>query len=118
MISLSCPNTEAPDQPTVTPSTTPPIVLTRAEFNRYGAEVFVKCEFTDYEGTCVVVFQHDGEELTVIEYDSNTMFPVSIIVDEDTTVFLFGKNGALESDPILTLEAYETHNEYDGETNG
>ena len=120
MISFSCANTEPSDQPAVTPLPIPLTVLTRAEFNRSGSEVFVKCEFTDYEeATCVVVFQHENDEiLTVIEYDSNTIFPMSITVNENTTVFLFGKNGALESDPILTLRAYETHSEYDTGTNG
>ena len=114
---MSCANVEPPDQHTVIATPTPVIVLTRAELNRSGSEVFVKCEFTDYEeATCVLVFQHDEEYLTVIEYTNTTTFPMNITV---STVFLFGKNGSLESDPILTLRAYEKYSMYDtGTTDG
>ena len=117
---MSCANAEFPDQSTVTVTqlSTNETVLIRAEFNRSGSNVFVKREFTE-EATCVLVFQHDDKNLTVIEYTNTTTFPMRITVNEETTVFLFGKNGALESDPILTLRAYETHSVYDtGTTDG
>ena len=120
MTSMSCANVEPPDRPTVIATPTPVIVLTRAELNRSGSEVFVKCEFTDYEeATCVLVHQHDDNNLTVREYTNTMTFPMNITVNEETTVFLFGKNGALESDPILTLRAYEKYSMYDtGTTDG
>ena len=44
---------------------------------------------------------------------------MNITVNEETTVFLFGKNSALESEPILTLRAYEKYSVYDtGTTDG
>ena len=117
MTSMSCANVEPPNQRTVIATPTPVIVLIRAEFNRSGSEVFVKCEFTYYEeATCVLVFQHDDNNLTVIEYTNTTTFPMNITVNEETTVFLFGKNSALESEPILTLRAYEKYSVYDPAT--
>ena len=79
-------------------------IVSRAELWRNGSIVSVSCEFYS-KGSCVLVYQSKSL-LNVIEYH---IFPVSLTVDEEVTLFLFVMNGELQSEPLLTLREKETH---------
>ena len=64
----------------------------------------------------MIVYQSNHAKLTVEEFTHSTIFPVQLTVDEDVTLFLFGKNGALQSEPTLILREGETHVVYEAKT--
>ena len=69
--------------------------------------VQIRCEFKEgIEGaSCVLVYREYGNKTLVVEeYPQNTVFPVTLTVDDDTenyTFTVFGKND-LEVRPIVT----------------
>ena len=64
----------------------------------------------------MLVYQSNHTTLVVKEYNDSTIFPAPLTVDEDVTMFLFGKNDALQSEPTLTLREGETHALYEPKT--
>ena len=80
--------------------------------NRSGLNVFISCQVTS-GASCVLVYQNNNTLLTAEEYNDSTIFPVSLTVDEETTLFLFGKSDALQSEPTLILRGNETHALYE-----
>ena len=93
-------------------STTPEHLLSRVEVLRNGLRISVSCEFSS-NASCVLVYLSNHTTLNVREYNDSVIFPVSLTVDEETTLFIFGKNGALQSEPLLTLREKETHALYE-----
>ena len=83
--------------------------LTRAELSVIGSDVTIRCEFTDDEASCVLVYrEYNDPYLTVEEYDRSTEFPVTISVDntERYTFAVFGKNGVdgIDVEPVIKLK--------------
>ena len=93
----------------------PEILLSRAEIYRNEENVSISCELTSNK-SCVLVYQNNHTKLIVEEFTHSTVFPVYLTVDEDVTLFLFGKNGALQSEPILILREGETRVVYGKKT--
>ena len=64
----------------------------------------------------MIVYQSEHTTLVVEEFTHSSKFPAPLTVDEDITLFLFGKNGALQSEPTLTLREGETRVVYETKT--
>ena len=73
--------------------------------------VTISCEFTDFiEGvSCVLVYREYTKSILVVEeYPVNTVFPVTVMVDDPNnyTFAIFGKKGFdIDERPMLTVLA-------------
>ena len=73
----------------------------------------VTCEFTDEhpKASCVLVYkEYNKPNLTVIEYEKSTKFPVPISVDNPRkyTFAVFGKTDRIQAEPVKTWKPTET----------
>ena len=64
----------------------------------------------------MLVYQSNHTKLVVEEFTHSSKFPAPLTVAEDVTLFLFGKNGALQSEPTLILREGETRVVYEAKT--
>ena len=72
----------------------------------------IDCAFTEKcaLASCILIYrEYDNASLTVIDYNTNTVFPVNVGVDqpENFTFALFGKNceGTMEERPAQKFKS-------------